>query len=79
MYRYFAFLYVMYGAYRGQKKLSDPMELELHMTVNHHLGTGTKPGLSEEQPALLSTEASLQPPGLLCDLEQVCHQSLPYV
>lgn len=79
MYRHFVFVCVMSGAYRGQKKLSDPMELESHMAVNHHLGTGTKPGLSEEQPALLSTEASLQPPGLLCGLEQMCHQSLPYV
>jgi hypothetical protein len=39
----------MPGAYTGQK-LSDPLELELCMTVSHHLSTGIKPGLSEECP-----------------------------
>ena len=30
------------GAFGGQKKASDPLELELWMFINHHIGVGNK-------------------------------------
>jgi hypothetical protein len=44
VYRYtFVFIYVHYvcaGTYRGQKRASDVLELELQRVVSHHVGVG---------------------------------------
>ena len=53
----------MPGALRGQKRASDPLKLELQMIVNHHVVVGNQIQDSlAEQPVLLTTEPSLQPP-----------------
>lgn len=33
-------VYRVYSALRGQKMVSDPLELELKMVVHRHMGTG---------------------------------------
>ena len=32
--------HLMLGIIKDQKRASDPLELELHMAVNHHIGVG---------------------------------------
>lgn len=45
-----------------QQKVSDPPKQELQTVVNCHEGSGNRTrGRLEEQPALLTTESSLQP------------------
>lgn len=46
----------MPGAHRDQKKVPDPLELELQMAANHQLSSGPL----EEPPVFLRTEPSLQ-------------------
>jgi hypothetical protein len=36
------------SAYQGQKRAPDPLELELKMVVNHHMGAGVDPGALQE-------------------------------
>lgn len=45
------------GALHGQKKITDPLELELMVAVSCHVVLGP----SESQPMVLSAEPSLQP------------------
>jgi hypothetical protein len=52
------------GAYRGQKRASDPLKLELQMVVSHNEGPGNVDAL-EEQRVLLITEPLLQTHGSL--------------
>lgn len=33
------------GAQRGKKRASDPLELELHIVVSHHEGSGNQSGV----------------------------------
>lgn len=40
---------------RGQKKVSDPLKLELQRVVRHYSVLGTGPGSSKEHTALLTT------------------------
>lgn len=35
------------GAQRGKKRASDPLELELHIVVSHHEGSGNQSGVPE--------------------------------
>lgn len=39
---------------RGQKGVSDPLEVELHVVVDHHVSASIKLPSSEEQPVLLT-------------------------
>jgi hypothetical protein len=49
------------GACRDQKRLPDPLELELQMVLSHHMGGWeSNLGLLEE-PELLADELTLQP------------------
>lgn len=54
----------MSGIHRGQKKASDPLELELEKIVSCHIHVGSCRDPPEEQPVLLTRGLSLQP--LLC-------------
>lgn len=42
----------VYSALRGQKRVSEPLEVELHMVLNHHVSTE----LLQEQRVLLTAE-----------------------
>ena len=44
----------VHGVHRGQKKVSDPMGLELQMVVSHHMvtGNGTWVSLQDPEPYL---------------------------
>lgn len=37
----------LYSAHRGQKKVLDPLELELQTNVSHHVNIGNRPRSSE--------------------------------
>lgn len=39
---------------RGQKKVSDPLKLELQMVVSHYSALGTEPGSLQEHTVLLT-------------------------
>jgi hypothetical protein len=56
-------------ACRGQKRVSDPLELDLWIVVSHHVDAGTEPELSarasEQVP--LSTGPPLQRVALACN------------
>lgn len=53
----------MLDAYRGQKKVLDPLKLELQMVGSYHMGTGNWTSvLCQEQQVLLTIEPFLQPP-----------------
>lgn len=49
-------------ALRGQRKVSNPLEVELRMSVSHHVGAGNQPGPQKKQQVLLTTILSLQLP-----------------
>lgn len=56
------YMSVCAAAYRGQKKASDPLELELQFIVSCHVAVGKlNLCLLEDQPVLLIDEPSLQP------------------
>lgn len=42
----------------GQKRVWDPLELELHMVVSHHMGQKLNPGLLEEQASALNHQTT---------------------
>lgn len=48
------------GAYRGQKKVMDALELELQVVVSHHLGAENESGSSLREVSALTIETSLQ-------------------
>ena len=52
------------GAYRCQKRTSDPLELEIHPGVDCHVDAGIKLSPLQEHQLLLTTEPSLQLQGL---------------
>ena len=52
-------------AYGGQKRASNPLELQLQAVIAAMWMLGTKPRLSGEQLVLLTSEAHLQPLNLL--------------
>jgi hypothetical protein len=52
------------GAHRDQKDPSDPLELELSMVVNHHVGAGTRIQVLYKEQVLSTIELSPQPPPL---------------
>ena len=49
-----------------QKRASDPLELKLQTTLNHHFGAGTilNPGPVQEKQMILTAEPSFQLPTL---------------
>ena len=52
-----ACMFYMSGAYRGQKRALDPLELELQTVVNCHMGAGNQILIPlKEQPLLLTWE-----------------------
>lgn len=50
----------VYNATGGQKRESDPPELELPVVVSCHMGSWNKTRALKEQPVLLAVEPSLQ-------------------
>jgi hypothetical protein len=48
------------GGHRGQKRVLDPLELQLQMAVRFHVGDKLNPGSLQVQQAVLPTESSLQ-------------------
>jgi hypothetical protein len=55
------------SALKDQKRVSDPLELELQLDVNHHVGSGNWnwvfcPGLLQEQHMVLTAKSSLLAP-----------------
>jgi hypothetical protein len=53
------------GAHRGQKTVSNPLELELQMIVSHYGSWELIQGPLEEQTVLLTTESYSQTLGLV--------------
>ena len=52
----------VYNAHRYQKRVSDPLELELQLVVSHYVGAGkSNHGPLQEQSVLLNIEPSFQP------------------
>lgn len=49
------------GTCRSQKMALDPLELGSQMVVRHHVGTGIRTLVLEEQPVFLTTEPFVQP------------------
>lgn len=64
MYGYFAcvYVYVLYpcNACRVQKKVLEPLELEIHVVMSHHVCWDLRLVLVEEQAMLLTAGPSLQ-------------------
>lgn len=51
----------MTGAWGGQKKASNPLELELRLVLNHHMVQELNPSRLQEHQVLLVAEPSLRP------------------
>lgn len=49
------------GAHEDQKRVSNPLELEVQAVVSHQIGAGSKLVSLQEQQALLISEPFLQP------------------
>lgn len=55
------YIYIIYmSAYRGQKRLSNFLELEWQMVVSYNADPSTEPGLLNEEQVFLSFKSSLQ-------------------
>jgi hypothetical protein len=53
----------VYKANRAQKRVLNPLELELQTATSHYVGAGVEPGsLLEEQLLLWNSEPSFRPP-----------------